>query len=167
MPLKFKGKTTTGIPVNGTLQERELHFNLIDETIYTSSDGTDVIEIGRETGGTAWSPTANYRLGDMVATTPGGFIHHAVRDNLNQDPATDTGDDWTQPAAPAYVPTTYNFIATDLQTDFICPTSDGIRVAVVWIEGFEVPTAEIDITTTIGTVILNPVSLNSAVKITV
>ncbi len=166
MGIKFRSKTSTGNPAASAIKERELELNLADGKLFTSSDGTDVIEIARETGGNAWSPTANYRLGDMVATAPGGFIHHAVRDNLNQDPATDTGDDWTQPAAPAYVPTTYNFIATDLQTDFICPTSDGIRVAVVQIEGFEVPTAEIDITIA-GLVILNPVSLNSAVKITV
>ncbi len=99
MGIKFKSKTTTGIPVDGTVKERELHFNLVDETIYTSSNGTDVIEIGKETGGNAWSPTTQYKLGDMVATTPGGFIHHAVRNNIGQDPTTDTGDDWTQSVA--------------------------------------------------------------------
>ncbi len=51
MAIKFKGKTLTGIPANGSISERELHINLADEDLYTSSDGNDVIRLTKERHG--------------------------------------------------------------------------------------------------------------------
>ena len=45
MGIKFKSKTSTGLPVDTTISERELHINLVDKDVYTSSDDTDVINL--------------------------------------------------------------------------------------------------------------------------
>ncbi len=75
MAIAFKGKTSTGKPIDGTVQERELHFNLIDKTIYTSSDGTDVIEIGTpEQGGIAWVTAMVYAIGDIVTDSTKTYV---------------------------------------------------------------------------------------------
>ncbi len=45
MGIKFKGKTSTGLSSDGDIAERELHINLVDKDLYTSSDNTDVINL--------------------------------------------------------------------------------------------------------------------------
>ncbi len=111
MGIKFRGKQSTGNPAGGAIKERELEINLADKTLFTSSDGADIIQLGKDIAGRLWDTTNSYKLGDMVITAPGGFIHHAVINNTAVDPATDNGTNWTQPAVviPVYE---YNFLST-------------------------------------------------------
>ena len=107
-----------------------------------------------------------YSIGDTATVPADGWLYVAITNHVSA--ATCVGDavNWTQPPPAPYFATTYNFIATANQTDFACATSDTVRIAQAWVEGFEVPTVEIN-TSIAGIVRLDPVSLNAAVKITV
>ena len=46
MGIKFRSKTSAGDPASGAIKERELEINLVDGTLFTSSDGTDIVPLG-------------------------------------------------------------------------------------------------------------------------
>ncbi len=141
-----------------------------------------------ETGGKAWNTTLTYTIGDMVATTPGGFIHHAVTANTSIDPSTDDGTNWTQPGLASYIPTTYNFTTDLLSTNCssvpagphnaITPDENGPcwfsvglgsagRVAEVQLEGYELNPIDYDVTVDGYVKILSPVADNSWLKVVI
>ena len=93
MGLKFRGKTTAGSILPGNIEERELHFDFNKNAIFTSTDGTDVVEMGEDRGGTEWSASKKYRPGDFIIVSsiaPSGFTVYeeyiALVENENVDP---------------------------------------------------------------------------------
>jgi len=72
MAIQFKRKTSaTGAPAAGSLLAGEIALNIYDKKIYTSSDGTDIVEIAGGGAGTVLSvntigPDAN---GDVTLST--------------------------------------------------------------------------------------------------
>ena len=78
MGIKIRGKTSTGAPVPGAIEERELEINLADKSLYTSSDGTDIVELSSpEKGGLPWK--AGFYLSGVVVTYA-GYIFSANKD---------------------------------------------------------------------------------------
>jgi hypothetical protein len=47
MGIKFKDKTSAGVPSAGDIAEREIHLDTKNKDIYTSSNGTDIIKLAR------------------------------------------------------------------------------------------------------------------------
>ncbi len=45
MGIKFKNKVTTGIPATGDIEERELSFDLKNGRAYSSTNGSDVVNV--------------------------------------------------------------------------------------------------------------------------
>ena len=97
MGLKFKGKTTTGVPIDGSIGERELHINTVDFDIYSSTDGTDVIKLGGssmpEKGGILWNIATAYVVGDIVSENDVMYTSRTI--NTGVQPSTDVSSvDW-------------------------------------------------------------------------
>ncbi len=80
MGLKFKNKTTAGTPVGGDVKERELGLDLKNGSIYSSTDGTDIIKIGSglEQGGVLWVTGTNYLVGDIVTDDVSGKVYSCL-----------------------------------------------------------------------------------------
>ncbi len=81
MGIKFRGKTTTGNPPASAIKERELEINLTDKTLFTSSDGTDIIQLGKDQGGVIHDVTVQYEIGDTVSIN--GVIYVVPEDPTN------------------------------------------------------------------------------------
>ncbi len=67
MGLKFYGSGTTSvIPANSSLGIRELGLNWTDGKIFTSTDGTDIVEVTSNRG-VDYKTTTTYAIGDVVS----------------------------------------------------------------------------------------------------
>jgi len=111
-----KNRQTSGtLPLPTELVRGELAINTEDRHLFTKDASDLIIRLNPDdTGGTLWNTSPTYNIGDMVTTTPGGHIYHAVTSNTSIDPSTDNGTNWTQPATPGPTVYTYNFNHTDL-----------------------------------------------------
>ena len=90
MGIKFRGKTTTGNPAASAIKERELEINLADGTLFTSSDGTDIIPLGDgpEVGGIAFDVLIAYVVGDIVTDDLDGLVYTCVTAGSGNQPST-------------------------------------------------------------------------------
>ncbi len=118
MGIKFKDKVSVGIPVGGDVPEREILLDLKDGSIYSSTDGADLIKLGGdEVGGILHDPASvSYSIGDMVNLDGSSFIYVCKAAHVSTVACNVAPDDasWYQPG-PAAIPTLeYNFISTDM-----------------------------------------------------
>ncbi len=66
MGIRFLGSTvTTNVPAASSIEIRGLAFNIADKKIFTSSDGTNVIELSSNRG-VAYDAGTTYSIGDIV-----------------------------------------------------------------------------------------------------
>ncbi len=76
MGIKFKDKTTVGAPVAGDVKTREIVFDLKNNSLYSSTDGTDIVKLGGgdEQGGIIWTNGTDYKVGDIVTEGTTGYV---------------------------------------------------------------------------------------------
>ncbi len=97
MKIKFKNKSSAGVPVGGDIGERELLLDLKNGNLYSSSTGRDLIVFsGLELGGRIYDPTKQYRIGDVV--TIGDVIYIIGEDPANPGNPMPIGGDPSDPA---------------------------------------------------------------------
>ncbi len=194
MGLTFRNKTSLGAPVAGDIKEREIAFDLKDNSLYSSTDGADLVKIdgNPEVGGILHDIGIDYDIGDMVNLDGSNFIYvckathtSTVDCNLAPDDAS-----WYQPAVP-YYPVTYYFTSDLLgQNDpALAPTGPhdatpatpdengpyyfsialgvGAKPCEVVLEGFELYPVDYDLTTDGYLKILSPVADNSRLKVVI
>ncbi len=190
MGIKFKDKTSVGAPVATEVAEREIVFDLKDNSIYSSTDGTDIVKLGggSEQGGILHiTIDQDYAVGDIV-TLVGSNFQYVCKTAHTSTVACDTAPDdanWYQPGIPAV---TYNFTSDLLGTvspvvpvgpHAVTPPDENgpyyfsvdlgsvSKSAVVLLEGFELSSADYDLTLDGYIKILSPVADNSWLKILV
>ncbi len=119
MGIKFKGKTTTGVPSASAIKERELEINLVDKKLFTSSDGTDIIDLTPdELGGKLHTTVGKlYKVGDSVTLTGSNYAYVCKTEHTSTVDCNLAPDDvnWYQPD-PEVISFTYNFTTELLGT---------------------------------------------------
>ncbi len=80
MGIKFKGKLSAGLSSSGDIAKRELHINLVDDELYTSSDDANVLNLTmnshgylKDTGKPSYAP-------DIKAVD---FFHYVLTEDTN------------------------------------------------------------------------------------
>ncbi len=97
MGLKFTGKTSTSAPGPSEIEERELLINLADEMLYTSSNGTDIINLSSDGTGSIWDPNVTYKIGDIVSYNGAVYVSTIIN-NLANIPG--SGSEWAAYSVP-------------------------------------------------------------------
>ncbi len=92
MGLKFTGKTSPSAPGPSEIEERELLINLADEMLYTSSDGSDIINLSSDGTGSIWDPNVTYKIGDIISYNGDVYVSTIVN-NVANIPG--SGPEWT------------------------------------------------------------------------
>ncbi len=93
MGIKFRDRVSAGVPVGGDVKEREIVFDLKNNSLYSSNDGLDLVRLGGdpEQGGIAYNALTNYVIDDIVAVGQNIYIANAA--SVGQVPGTDA--EWT------------------------------------------------------------------------